>query len=233
LGRRIAALVRHGDYYQAADVPSAHQPYPLNANGEQHARQAVDIIQAFLQQNNCGLVSLIDSSQMLRAWQTASIIADGFAARTADKLHIECFDELAERGVGSAANLTIRQIEKILQDDPRYASPPPQWKSDSHYRLPFQGAESLLEAGVRVAGHIVHRMNELPVDESAKLKLFVGHGAAFRHAAYKLGVMAFDDIARLSMYHGQPVFLEIYEDGHWRHIDGEWKVRASGSAYID
>ena len=49
MSRRIAAIIRHGDYFQMPDAPSAHQPYPLNADGENHAREAAVIIDAALQ----------------------------------------------------------------------------------------------------------------------------------------------------------------------------------------
>ena len=150
----------------------------------------------------------------------------------ADPEHVE-FDELAERGLGSAANLTTGQIEDIISEDPRYTSLPPDWKSRSHFCLPLQGAESLMQAGERVAKHIEARMQELSYASSVNtMKLFVGHGAAFRHAAHYLGVMEFDQIARLSMYHAQPILLEYLADEGWKHIDGEWKVRGSES-YAD
>ncbi len=233
MGRRIAALIRHGDYHQMSGAPSAHQPYPLNADGQIHAVKAAGIINEVQQQNGWSMVPNIDCSQMLRAWQTAHIIADNLTARTSAELQLKSFDELAERCVGSAANLTARQIEKVIHDDPRYAELPENWKSNSEYRLPLQGAESLLEAGKRVADHLVRRMSELPASSADSLKLFVGHGAAFRHAAFHLGVLEYDDIIRLSMYHGRPVFLEFLDDDCWSHVTGEWKIRATDSAYID
>jgi 2,3-bisphosphoglycerate-dependent phosphoglycerate mutase len=214
-------------------VPSAHQPYPLNAKGQIHAEKAAGIINEVQQQNGWSLVAKIDCSQMLRAWQTAHIIADNLTERASAEPQVKSFDELAERCVGSAANLTARQIEKVIHDDPRYAELPENWKSNSKYRLPLQGAESLLEAGERVADHLVRRMYALPDSSIDRLKLFVGHGAAFRHAAFHLGVLEYDDIARLSMYHGRPVFLEYFDDGCWSHLAGEWKIRATDSAYID
>lgn len=233
MGRRIAALIRHGDYHQMPGVPSAHQPYQLNANGEIHAVEAAGIINEVVQRNGWSLTPQIDCAQMLRAWQTARIIADNLSVSVSTEAQLESFDELAERCVGSAANLTVRQIEKVIHDDPRYAELPENWKSNSEYRLPLQGAESLLEAGERVAGHLVRRISELPASGADNLKLFVGHGAAFRHAAFHLGVLKYDEIARLSMYHGRPVFLEYFDDGCWSHIAGEWKVRASNSEFRD
>ena len=37
--RLIAALIRHGDYRKLPDTPSAHQPFPLNAEGEAQAAE--------------------------------------------------------------------------------------------------------------------------------------------------------------------------------------------------
>ncbi len=61
------------------------------------------------------------------------------------------------------------------------------------------------------------------------MKLFVGHGAAFRHAAYDLGLLAFDDLARLSMYHAEPIVFRA-EGGQWQRIEGGWKVRTREAA---
>lgn len=231
MGRRIAAIIRHGDYHQMPGAPSAHQPYPLNASGEQHAAEAADIIKEVQQQNGWSIVPEIDCSQMLRAWQTADIIAKNLSAKA--DFQLKSFDKLAERCVGSAANLTTVQIEKIIHDDPRYEELPANWKSNSEYCLPLQGAESLLDAGKRVARHLTQRLSELPASGTDLFKLFVGHGAAFRHAAFHLGVMEYDDIARLSMFHGRPIFLELQQDGGWSHFAGEWKIRAKNSEFRD
>jgi len=229
MGRLIAALVRHGEYHQLAETPSAHQPFPLTATGSDQARQAALLLRETVHQHGWEPVSPIDSSQMLRAWQTAVHIADAWPGTS-----VECFDQLAERGLGCAANLTLTQIEAVLRQDPRYADPPRGWKADSHYRLPLQGAESLLQAGERVAGHLLRRMQELRAEDGEdRLKLFVGHGAAMRHAAYHLGVLEFDQIAQLSMYHCSPLFLEYLPDGSWRHVGGEWKIRSGADRALD
>ena len=115
-----------------------------------------------------------------------------------------------------------------MESDPRFEAPPAGWKSNSHYRLPQQGAESLLDAGQRVADHIKERMADLSAKEDT-LKVFVGHGAAFRHAAHHLGVLAFERLAELSMFHGRPVLLEANTDGSWSHVAGDWKVRQKGA----
>lgn len=230
MARLIAALIRHGDYHQLPNTPSAHQPFPLNPLGEEQARAGAERLKADVGTRGWKPVPLVDSSQMLRGWQTARLFAAALG-----NLQVESFDALAERGLGCAANLSVRQVEEIIRSDPRYPPPPADWKANSRYCLPLQGAESLLQAGERVAGHLQARMAELarlPTDTD-RLKLFVGHGAAFRHAAHHLGIMSFGQIARLSMYHASPVYLEYLSDGSWRHIGGEWKVRKAAEQAMD
>jgi 2,3-bisphosphoglycerate-dependent phosphoglycerate mutase len=78
------------------------------------------------------------------------------------------------------------------------------------------------------------RMLELAnIVETDTLKLFIGHGAAFRHAAFHLGVLEHDQIAQLSMYHAQPIYLEYLGKNSWKHAGGEWKVRSNLDSYND
>jgi len=230
----IAALIRHGDYAQLPDTPSAQQPFPLNADGERQAREAAASLRDACRRNDWRLESCIDSSRMLRAWQTARIIADELADLSPDGLEVLSFDALAERSVGCAANLSVARVEEIIHQDPRFPDPPAGWKSDSRYRLPLQGAESLSEAGERVAAHLRERIAALAAAvDTPCLKLFVGHGAAMRHAAWHLGVLEFEQLAQLSMYHGSPVYIEQRADGSWRHVCGDWKVRGQDSMELD
>lgn len=226
MGRLFAALVRHGDYHQLPDTPSAHQPFPLTPRGEEQAGAAAQILRGMLRKHAWQPVPEVDSSMLLRAWETAHIIAGQLADTVATDLHVTSFEALAERGLGSAANLSMTQICDVIHQDPRFPDLPANWKADSHFRLPLQGAESLLEAGERVAKHLRQRMAALgPAGNRDRLKIFVGHGAALRHAAYHLGVLNMTQIAKLSMYHGQPVVLEFLQGGQWRHVEGDWKVR--------
>ena len=232
--RLIAALIRHGDYHQLPDTPSAHQPFGLNEAGQQQAIRAVDTLYKTIVDNNWQLASSVDSSRLLRAWQTAQIISQNLSNLCNRSFKLREFDGLAERGLGSAGNLTVTRIEQILDQDPRFDRPPPGWKADSHYCLPLQGAESLIQAGQRVAAHLKERMAQLlPDAKQDVVKLFVGHGAAFRHAAYHLGVLSFDDIARFSMYHADPVYIEYCADGSWMHVGGDWKLRPAKSEFTD
>lgn len=232
--RLIAALIRHGDYHQLARAPSAHQPFPLNAEGRKQARRGADELLAVIRKKRWRLCNSIDCSRMQRAWQTACIFADCLRPAADEALLLEEFDAMAERGVGSAANLRIEQIEKLLHQDSRYPNPPSNWKADSHYCLPLQGAESLLDAGARVAAHLQQRMALLSAAvEVDTVKIFVGHGAAFRHAAYHLGVLKFDQLASLSMHHCRALCLEYGAGSDWRQVEGEWKLRASKRALMD
>ena len=219
--RLIAALLRHGDYRQLPDTPSALQPFPLTDEGRQQARRAAGALMKMALDMGCRIDSELHSSRLLRGWETASILGEALEGDFA----IQDFDALAERSLGSGANLTVSQIEAVVREDPRFEELPPDWKSSSHFCLPLQGAESLAEAGQRVAGHLVETMQQLAKRaQQDTLKVFVGHGAAMRHAAWHLGVLELADVARLSMFHAQPVCLE-YSDAGWEHVGGEWKVR--------
>jgi 2,3-bisphosphoglycerate-dependent phosphoglycerate mutase len=231
--RRIAAFIRHADYQQLTDTPSALQPFALTQKGIAQSQRAVEEMKVFLHKNNWQLDATMNTSSLLRAWQTAQLFSEVLQDVATETMRIQCFDALTERSVGSAANLTINQIEQIIKDDPRFDALKPNWKSDSHFKLPFIGAESLLEAGQRVATHLIEQMSKMPLNATNQVKLFFGHGAAFRHAAYLLGVIDFEQIAALSMYHASPIYLEYAEDGKWCHIGGDWKVRAQHNEDTD
>jgi 2,3-bisphosphoglycerate-dependent phosphoglycerate mutase len=230
MGDRIAILLRHGDYRQLPDTPSAHQPFPLNDRGRQQAEEAIGLITEMIRQHGWRLGPDVHSSTLLRAWQTAKTVSDGLG-------HVDQIiqtDELAERGLGNGANLSRKQLEEIVANDPRYDELPQDWKRDSHFRLPLIGAESLMTAGRRVADYLSGIMGLLPSEDDAdSAVLFVGHGGSFRHAAYHLGVLPFDDIAKLSMYHAMPVALAMSASGHWRHVAGRWKVRDRRELELD
>lgn len=236
MSRLIVALIRHGDYHQLADAPSAWQPFSLNQQGIEQASTAVSPILDFMQQEDLIIHPACHTSQLLRAWQTGEIISQGLTEQLSVKEPIAVIETpaLAERSVGSVANLTTHQIKEIVDADPRYSSLPDDWKSNSAFRLPFPGAESLMESGIRVAEYIQHTVETLATTaEWDTLVLFVGHGAAFRHAAHHFGILEFNQIAKLSMYHCSPIFFEFSNHGDWKHIGGEWKVRQAKTEYTD
>jgi 2,3-bisphosphoglycerate-dependent phosphoglycerate mutase len=231
----VIALVRHGQYHQIAGAPSAFQPFSLNEEGREQALACLPGLLEFSRQGQLPIAAKIHTSVMLRAWQTADIIRQQLVRINENVCYsLEQTVALGERCVGSVANLTVAHIEQILVDDPRYSSPPENWKASSDYLLPFPGAESLQQAGLRVANYlreiISTQNNNYP---QGCLHIVVGHGAAFRHAACELGVMKPEQIAKLSMYHATPVFLQQVSPHGWRHVAGEWKVRQSSSEDLD
>lgn len=215
------ALIRHGAYEQLKQVPSALQPFPLTKSGIEEVRQQAKQFAHWLIETEQRLDPIVDTSTLLRAYQTGEIYIEELRNLFLAEPRIESHFSLCERSVGAVANLTIEEIERVLALDPRFDVPPENWKSDSFYCLPFDGAESLNQAGERVAKHIKTWREQA----GEGLKLFIGHGAAIRHGASLLGAIQFNDIKKLSMFYGHPVVLEFAEEASPRHLYGDWKLR--------
>jgi 2,3-bisphosphoglycerate-dependent phosphoglycerate mutase len=233
LGKCVLALIRHGEYAQPPGVPSAHLPYGLTAAGRAQAGAAARAVLEFATSSGLRLHPTIDCSRLRRAWETATLLASSLTEQTGQPFSCLEFDDLAERSVGAVANLSVEAIEALLREDPRYSVPPSGWKRDPDYRLPFQGCETLAEAGLRVARHLTRTAAAL-AEETPVLKLLVGHGGAFRHAARELGILSPTQVASLSMGYGIPLYLEVerLQNGAERfvHIAGDWRQRSSGGA---
>ena len=214
------AFIRHGQYHQPTGVPSALLPHGLTPEGKEQSIAGGEFICSFLKEHKIEISNVIHSSVLLRAWQTAEIIKtylnESFPERT---LQIESSELLCERSVGSVANMTVDEIEKVLLVDPRYTVPKTGWKSRPDYCLPFPGAESLLQAGQRVSGYIKSKLI------SGKLTLFVGHGASIRMAAYHLGIWDLEMASAHSMFHAHPVIYSYGTDEKYHLESGQWKVR--------
>lgn len=219
--RGFTAILRHGDYHQRESTPSARQPFALTAKGIAQARAGGDALAQMLKDHGLQPAPVIHCSRQLRAWQTASEVSAQLRAHGFAIEELAETSALAERGLGSAANLTTAEIAAVLREDPRYPDPPTDWKSNSDYRLPLEGAESLMDAGARVAQHIAETA------APGVVTIHVGHGASFRHGFHHLGVLKRAEIAGLSMFHAKP--LLFCHDGrvNWRLIAGEWKVRGA------
>lgn len=223
--KTYAIFMRHGAYEQPEDVPSAWLPYPLTSEGRRQAAAAVPKVRAQLKALGASLAPVVHASSLLRAVETARGFIEAFGR---DDLELVTTPDLKERGLGSMANLRVSEIEDIASRDPRVGPLPSGWKSAAHFRLPYGGAESLSEAGARVASY-VERVVRV-ANQSARVSqaaLFVGHGAAFRHAAVTLGVLELSQVRGLSMHHCDPLVVERIEPGAWRHVSGAWKVRTT------
>ncbi|MCA9689304.1 MAG: histidine phosphatase family protein [Nannocystaceae bacterium] len=224
--RVVFALVRHGVYEQPADTPSAHLPHPLTAAGERQAQAAGAALRELAEREGLAIAPTVDASVLLRAWQTAQAIAAALGEPGRPRA-VEEFAALTERSVGSAANLTLGQIEAVLARDPRFEVPAPGWKGRSAYKLPLPGAESLIEAGERVARHVRTSLDELAARVSRDtLKVFVGHGGSLRHGAVALGLLSLETVEGLSMHHCHPVIFSRDASGRLDHVGGEWKIRS-------
>ena len=229
---RYIALIRHGDYHQRPDCPSALQPFPLTDKGHAQAKACGEEIAQLLAEAGWRLDPVVHSSPQLRAWQTARDAVELLSSK-GHVTRIEQTPELSERALGSAANLTLHEIEVALCDDPRFDTPPPGWKADRDYRLPLQGAESLRMAGARVAGWLRRAVAQDTATGTPTLTLVFGHGAAFRHAAHDLGILGLDEISQVSMYHARPLLL-CYKGGDtWAHFGGAWKPRDRRETALD
>lgn len=224
MARIIAALLCHGDYQQLPDTPSALQPFPLTANGERQARGAAMLLRDFASKASLALDLELDCSSALNAWQSARIIATELADCFASDPNLCSYHRLLDRSLGTMANLSCRRIEQLLELDPRYTAAPENWLSDSNYRLPCTGAESLMEAGDRCASHISQRCGELQKQRSGDtLKVFVGHADALLHAAFLLGVVSLEQLNHFSLHKAKPIFIERDERGQWQQCGGLWK----------
>jgi 2,3-bisphosphoglycerate-dependent phosphoglycerate mutase len=219
--------VRHGAYEQPPGVPSALLPHPLTDEGREQARAAVTELVDLVTSQGWSLDPTIHTSRQLRAWETGSLIAEGLTERLGVPFCVQEHEALSERSLGSAANLTVEEIARILERDPRVTTPlPERWKSRADFRLPLQGAESLRQAGERVADHLRAHVKEPGADESDTLQVFVGHGASFRFAAVALGLFSAADAEARSVYHCRPIVLERLGADAWAHAAGEWKPRS-------
>ncbi len=223
-------LVRHGQYAQPPNVPSAHLPHPLVEEGRRQSADGIATLWAEARLQGWTLSSIIDASPLLRAWETATLFAEGLRLRGTSDPQVETFEALTERSLGAAANLTLEEIAAVIDRDPRVPSLPSGWKRTSNFRLPLVGAESLLDAGRRVASHIRHRADTVvcPDGEGLFVKVVVGHGGSLRHGAAELGMLEPSGLDALSMFHATPI-VYAHRDGRWTHVFGEWKQRSAAS----
>lgn len=122
------ALIRHGEYAQLANTPSALQPYPLTEKGAQDVREQARQFGEWLSGSGYQLNAEIHCSTLLRAWQTADIYRQELIPLFVEPPRLCSFSALCERSVGALANLSVEEIERIVALDPRLAPLPEGWK---------------------------------------------------------------------------------------------------------
>ena len=222
-GRRVAGLVRHGHFDRPDNTASAHRIMPLSDRGREQARSAADAILVLCRDQNLELDTTIEVSQLLRAWETGTILAEVLGERVGESFAVEERDEIIERGIGSCANLRFDEIEAVLARDPRLGPLPTGWRRMPEFRLPVQGAESLMEAGARTGERIATSVDAMPdQDPRDLLRLFVAHSGCLRHAAVYLGAIDLDDVSGLSMDFCQTILIER-TSSRWEQTAGEFK----------
>lgn len=220
------ALVRHAHYQRRAEVPSAHTPHPLSARGCQQAQGLAARLAETAARRNWVVDPMWHASPLLRAAQSAQIAAKEWNLNRGHQdppVHVHFHDDLMERSLGSAANLRLGEVEELLHADPRYDAAPPGWRRSMHYRLPLPGAESLAQAGLRVAQFLRHRLIQSSDGSKAGRKTMVvviAHAGCLRYAAHHLGVLPAGVVSRFSLDFAEPLYIAAKPDGPWRWVEG-------------
>jgi 2,3-bisphosphoglycerate-dependent phosphoglycerate mutase len=225
VSRVVCLVTRHARYEQPLGVVGAHLPYPLTGEGKAEARAAADRVLAFVAAYRCDLETVIDCSSLLRAYETAWILSRALTERRREPFTVREFPELTERSVGAATNLSLREIDSVMQRDPRMDEAPAGWERDPHYRLPFPGAESLVEAGARVARHIREAAEAIRRRGGGedRMKIVVGHSGSLLHALVHLGAFDLDAVSELTLPYARPVpIAQDAEAGGWNLLDRTW-----------
>jgi broad specificity phosphatase PhoE len=230
--RAVLAIARHGEYEQPPGVPSAHLAHPLTREGRAQARELGVQIAELAAAQRWVVHGIVESSPLLRAYETATIACDALERATHAPHRVAEHAALAERSLGAAANLSVAEVDRLLALDARCAGSPGDWKTRADYRLPWLGAESLREAGERSAAYLRTLAARLRRGSRDAIQLVVGHGAAFRHAACALGLIAAERVAQLSMDHCRPILLD-WDGSAFRQVGGEWKERGAGDRALD
>jgi 2,3-bisphosphoglycerate-dependent phosphoglycerate mutase len=229
-GRRVAGLVRHGHFDRPDYTASAHRVLPLSDLGREQAFAGADPILDLCREHDLELDSTIEASQLLRAWETATVLAAALSQQESRAFDVEERDELIERGLGSCANLRFDEIEAAIARDPRLAPLPVGWRRIPEFRLPVQGAESLMQAGARTAMRIATSIDSIREDDPRDLvRLFVAHSGCLRHAAVNLGALDMRSVSRLSMNFCQIILIEKTPTGEWVQLAGQWKKHLPAS----
>lgn len=227
-GRRVAALVRHGHFDRPEETASAHQLLPLSEEGREQAEDGAAVLIGLAETHGLEIDETIEASRLLRATETAWILAETLGRRLGRTFHVVEGDALLERGLGSAANLRFADIESLLAQDPRLDPLPAGWRRVPDFRLPVPGAESLMQAGRRAADRIDAGLDAIDGDDD-RLRLFVAHSGCLRHAAVVRDALEIDRVSALKMDFVQSVLFERDVTGAWRQLAGDWTKRLPAS----
>ncbi len=227
MSRLIAVFMRHAVLDQPKGVPAANLPHALTAKGEDEASDAAHRLQALAEKMDCKIDDDIECAPSQPVWQTAAILGEELDDITGRGYRAVERSELAGRSFGGAANLTLKEIETLVAEDPRFTKPPKTWLAKPDYRPPFPGAESLGAAGERVGGFIRRRAEEMwPHLTGDTLKVFVGHGATLVHAAAWLGAIPAKSAPQKVLPHAHWALIEFRASGRCTLLDADWRKPA-------
>ena len=229
MSRLIAVFMRHGALKHPAGVAGGNLPYPLTAAGENQAADAAHRLAALADEMGFKIDDDLECSPNEAAWQTAAIMGEDLEDLTTRGYRALERAEMAGRGLGSAANLKVAQIETLIEEDPRFSNAPKGWLTKTDYRPPFAGVETLGTTGERVGGFVRRRAEEMwPHLTGDTLKVFVGHGSALIHAAAFLDVIPTKRAAQLALPHAAWALIEFNAAGRCTLIDADWRKPKKG-----
>ena len=72
------------------------------------------------------------------------------------------------------------------------------------------------------------QLDELPLEPAGVLELVDEHVVVARlelQPAPRELLLPAEQLAQFRMFHARPVLIEYIDDGNWRHIGGDWKLR--------
>ena len=110
-GRRVAALMRHDHFPRPENTASAHLALPLSDEGREQSEAAADALLGFASANGLVIDPYVESSPLLRAHETATVVVDALKRRTGTAFDITNRDELIERGALSLENVVNVSME--------------------------------------------------------------------------------------------------------------------------
>jgi len=227
MSRLIAVFLRHAQLEQPKGVPAANLPHGLTAKGEDQAADAAQRLHALAEEMDFKIDDDLECGASQPVWQTAAILGEELDDLTGRRYRAVERSELMGRSLGGAANLTVKQIETLIAEDPRFTKPPKAWLSNPAYRPPFPGAETLGAAGERAGGFIKRRAEEMwPHLTGDTLKVFVGHGATLVQAAAWLGAIPAKTAAQKVLPHAHWALIEFRASGRCTLLSAAWRKPA-------
>lgn len=182
-------LMRHGETsWNSTGRWQGHAPTPLNEAGIVQAQQAA------IHLHQSQPIDVIYSSDLLRAFQTATIVSEAY------QLPVRLDERLREINLGAWQGLTRQEI--MAWDGDRYQA---LWQQ---HHLPRPGGESLQQVGARIAAALKAWVQEHP----DQIILGVTHSGTIRGLLHQFGLS--DDAGNKSL--GNASLTTLIYDETWQ-----------------